>query len=229
MTETLYKATHPHGTDFYTRKVKYAAACGKRTLIHHPTGELVPNEPSTYLSVSVSAADTLIGGSWPCRLFRVEARGQVLSELRDSPNIRAVATLKVVEELPAWQALGPNGEAVVALIERARRLTRAEMDSLGTARYAAWNAARYAALNAARDAARVASWNAARYAARDAALDAARDATRVAAESVAWLASWDAAWGAAVALIVRDLLPREHYDVLVGPWAAVTGKAHPDD
>jgi hypothetical protein len=41
--------------------------------------------------------------------------------------------VKVVRELPAWQAFGPNGEAVAALIERCKTLT---YDA------AAWTAAR---------------------------------------------------------------------------------------
>ena len=62
-----------------------------------------------------------------------------------------------------------------------------------------------------------AAWNAARNAARTAARTAARDAARTAA--------WYAAW----ALVVRDLLPQEHYETLTRPWASVIGKVHPDD
>lgn len=34
---------------------------------------------------------------------------------------------------------------------------------------------------------------------------------------------------AALALVVRDLISKEHYDLLTGPWAQAIGPAHPDD
>jgi hypothetical protein len=39
----------------------------------------------------------------------------------------------------------------------------------------------------------------------------------------AWVAAWDAAGDAAWALVVRDKLPQEHFDVLYGPWEQVIG------
>ena len=50
--------------------------------------------------------------------------------------------LRVIGELPAREVFGPHGAAVVALIERAGRLTAREAKRLD----AAWNAARDAAL-----------------------------------------------------------------------------------
>jgi hypothetical protein len=58
----------------------------------------------------------------------------------------------VVRELPAHLALGPNGETVAALIERARTITPDEAERLNAAWNAARDAARYAAWYAARDA-----------------------------------------------------------------------------
>lgn len=58
--------------------------------------------------------------------------------------------------------------------------------------------------------------------------DAARDAARDAAWAAAWAAARDAAW-AAEALVVRDLISAEHYDVLTSPWRSVMGPIHPDD
>jgi len=78
-----------------------------------------------------------------------------------------------------------------------------------------WVAARVAARDAGRDAARDAGWDAAWDAARDAAWDAARDA--------AWDAARDAGWDAGragEALVVRDLISAEHFDILTAPMRA---------
>ena len=63
---------------------------------------------------------------------------------------------------------------------------------------------------------------------------AARDAARDAARGAAWVAVWHAAaggsaWLAAVALVVRDLISREQYDMLTLPWRTVVGPIHADD
>lgn len=203
-----FKATRPDGRDFRTGTVDYAGALASRDVVHHPASDgMVRNEPATYLSISTEPAETLIGGSWPCRLFRVEPVGGVLSGLSASPHKRAVLSLRVVEELPAWQALGPNGRTVAAIIDRARSLTRGEAKSLNAAWAAAWVAARGAA--------RSAAWAAARSAARTAALNAAGDAAGVAA--------WNAAWNAAWAELVHDLLTDSEYRALAGPWIDVLG------
>ena len=150
-----YKATRQDGRDFYSGTIDYGAALLSGEVIRHPAKK-VRNQPETYLSVSVSPTDCT-GFSWPCRLFRVEPVGPVMTNLDASPNKRALSALRVVEELPAWQALGPQGEAMVAIIERCRTLTADEIKRLAAARAAAraaaWNAARDAAWHAARDAA----------------------------------------------------------------------------
>ena len=198
---TYYKATRPDGTDFYTGSVNYAEALASGEVLRHSETKKRRDDPQTYFSVSVEPADCT-GFSWPCRLFRVEPVGQVMGSRRNplqaSPHKRAVSALRVVEELPAWMALGPNGEAVAALIERAARLTADEAKALT----AAWAAARDTARDTARDAARAAAWAAARDTARDAA--------------------WGAAGDAALALVVRDRISQEHFDALYGPWASVT-------
>lgn len=140
----------------------------------------------------------------------------------DLPNKRAFLSLDVIEELPAHMVFGPQGEHVVALIERAGRLTADEAKQLSfawdAAGGAAWAAAWDAAWGAARGAARAAAWDAAGVAAGDAARDAA----------------WGAAGGAAIALVVRDLIDssgfsQAHYDTLTGPWRTAIGPVHPDD
>ena len=88
---------------------------------------------------------------------------------------------------------GPNTARVEALIETIETITPKQIDKLD----AAWDAARDAALGAA--------WDAAWDAARGAALGAA----------------WGAAWDAACALVVRDLISEEDFDLLYGPWKIV--------
>ncbi len=215
-----YKATRPDGRDFHSGTVDYAAALAFGETIRHPAAARVRNDAGTYLSVSVEPADCT-GFSWPCRLFRVELVGRAI-KADDLPNKRCVSALRVVEELPAWQALGPNGEAVVAFIERCRTLTREQARKLAAARAAARDAARAAARAAAWAAARAAAWAAAWDAARAAALDAALDAARAAAWAAAWDAARDAALDAARdaarAILVRDRIAPEQYAILVRPF-----------
>jgi hypothetical protein len=133
--------------------------------------------------------------------------------------------MRVVEELPAYEALGPNGAEVAAIIDRAGRLTVDEARRLAAARAAAWDAAWSAAWSAARGAARGATWNAAWGAARGAARGAAWDAAWNAAWDAARGAAWDAAWDAASGALLRDVLAPEHYETLMGPWRSVIGEA----
>jgi len=150
---THWKATNPQGRDFKTGTLDYASAVGGGTVTHpYPSVTMVPNGPSTYLSVSTEPAETLIGGTWPCRLFKVEPIGATLADLSASPHKRACKSLRVIEEVPAWQALGPNGEQVAALIERCTRMTFNEAKALTATWDAAWGATR--------DAARAAAWGA---------------------------------------------------------------------
>src|SRR3990167_5976656 len=213
MPDTAYfKATRLDGLSFHAPHIDYGAALLSGEVVRHPVARKERDYPETYLSVSIAPADCT-GMSWPCRLFRVEPVGRVIGAgkvpLQASPNKRAVSALRVVEELPAWQALGPHGQEVAALIERARRLTTGEATRLAAAR------------DAARDAAWGAAWDAARGAALGAAWDAAWDATRGAARGAAWGAAWDAA----TALVARDLVSQELFDALYGPWRAVIGDA----
>jgi hypothetical protein len=189
-----------------------------------------------------------MGGSWPCRLFEVEPRGPVIGP---KDHKYGTTALEVVAEFPAWQALGPNGEEVAALIDRARMLTKEEIKRLYAAEYAAWGAAEYAAWYAAAYAAKYAAWAAAwdavgpaaRYAAENAAENAAWDAVWAAAGAAAGPAAWDAvgpaaryavgpaaryaaenaARSAARALVVKDLISSEQFELLYGSWGKVIG------
>ena len=149
-----WKATRTDGTSFYDQKTAWVVGSD----VTHPAPDLSAGLCSSgVLHASDAPAETLVGGSWPCRLFRVEPIGDVVA----NGHKVGAAAWKVLEEVPAHQALGPNGEAVAALIERARTLAPEEAQRL----YAAWDAARYAAGDAAVDAARYAAGDAARYAA----------------------------------------------------------------
>ena len=201
MRRTHYKATRPDGTDFRTGTIKYEVGA----TVTHPSAKRVKGDPSTYLSVSTVPTDCT-GFSWPCRLFEVEGVGRPLTAT-DLPNKRCFSSVRVIEERPAHEVFGPQGEQVVAVIDRADRLTAGEAKRLGAAWGAAWGAARDAA------------WDAA----RDAALGAA--ARGAAAWGAAWDAARDAAWDATLAYLVRDLITVEQFDQLTGPWLSVTGEA----
>ena len=154
----LYKATRPDGTDFRTGTVNYAEALKTGEVLEHPA-KFKRNEPSTYFSVSISPTDCT-GMRWPCRLFVVEAVGRKYKN--DSlKNKRCCSKLRVVEELPSYEALGPQGEEIAALIERCRTLTHDEARELDVARDVARDAARGAVWDASWDAAWGAAWGAA--------------------------------------------------------------------
>jgi len=152
-----YKALRPDGTDFATGTTKPR----KGRWMPRIAGDLIMCERGYH--VADAPAETLIGGSWPCKLARVEIPDGEWE--RDGRKL-LVPTYRVVGWLPAWWALGPNGEAVAALIERAKRLTPDEIERLAAAwsaagsaaRLAAWSAAGLAAWSAAGSAARFAAW-----------------------------------------------------------------------
>ncbi|MGW6260344.1 hypothetical protein [Streptomyces sp. NPDC055085] len=204
MTKVYYKATREDGTDFRTGTVDYAAALesGKplKRLTSYDGYECCAD---TVYHAADTPSETLIGGSWPCRLFEVTGR-----PVAQEGHKFGFRSLRVAKEIPAWQALGPNGEKVAALIARIKTVTPEEATSLGAAWDAAWHAARGAARGAAWHAARAAAWDAAR--------------------GAAWHAARAAAWDAAYALTVEDLVgtgnfTTEHFDLLYGPWRTVIG------
>ena len=223
--ETYYKAVRPDGTDFYSGRVMWDRV---GEIVRHPN-PWSPDEHDAkgYLSVSVSPTDCT-GMKWPCRLFEVEpVEGvPVWKPTPSLPSKRASHAWRVVRELPAYEALGPNGKKVVAFLDLLPTLTRAQWDA--AARSSARLIARVAALDAARDAAWYAAGAAVGDAILGAILGAARvatsDAVREATRSVTWDAAWDAAWvaarAAALALLVRDLITTEQFDVLTAPMRA---------
>jgi len=242
---SYYKATRPDATSFYDGKTKWRVG----RVVRHSAPDLSLGLCSVgVLHFSDVSGEVLMGGSWPCRLFEVEPRGPVIGP---EDHKYGTTALEVVAEFPAWQALGPNGEEVAALIDRARMLTKEEIKRLYAAEYAAWGAAEYAAWYAAAYAAKYAAWAAAwdavgpaaRYAAENAAENAAWDAVWAAAGAAAGPAAWDAvgpaaryavgpaaryaaenaARSAARALVVKDLISSEQFELLYGSWGKVIG------
>lgn len=194
--ETYYKAVRPDGTDFYSGKVLWDRV---GEIVEHPNpGSPGEGDAEGYLSVSVSPSDCT-GMRWPCRLFVAEPveGAPVWEPTPGLPSKRASHAWRMVRELPAYEALGPNGEEVAAFLELLPTLTSTQWG-------AAWDAAREVARGAARYAAEEAAGDAARYAAWGAAGDAA----------------WDTAWDAACALVVRDLITTEQFDTLTAPMRA---------
>ena len=218
--ETYYKAVRPDGTDFYSGRVLWDRV---GEIVRHPNPGSPGGEVAKgYLSVSVSPTDCT-GMSWPCRLFVVEpVEGvPVWEPSPDLPSKRAAHAWRVVRELPAHEALGPNGVEVAAFLELLPTLTRTQWSAAwGAVRYAAWDATWFAAWDAVRSAARDATWSAALAAVRSAALAAAGDAAWAAARSAALAAAGDAALAAAGAIVVRDLISTEQFDVLTAPIRA---------
>jgi hypothetical protein len=220
----LYKAVNPDLTSRGGLRWEIGS-----TVTHPASTEMVRDDPSTYLSLSAGPAKTLIGRGWPARLLRVEPLSEVITSRRYRHK-RCALSVRVVDEVDSWRVFGPQGEAVVALIDRAGRITADEARQLDAARAAA----RAAAAAAAAAAAWAAAWDAAWVAAWDAARDVAMNAAGDAAWGAAGAAARDAAAALVVrdvlsdghfaaALVVRDVLSDGHFAALTGPWVSVMG------
>lgn len=213
-----YKATRPDGRSF-TGNIDYIPGLNGEK-IRHPRPVRGHEDAAHYLSISVEAGDCT-GFRWPARLFEVKPVGRPWTPHPDSlPNKRAVAALTVVRELPAHMLFGPQGEAVVAIIDRFAKLTARQKDALYAKRAPDWFGA-YRAVAGDGRAAR-------------AGLRAARDALRD--RLGGWSGGGLATYGAALAVLLRhtigqkDGLTQTEYDTLTAPWVAVTKeRAHPED
>ena len=191
---TYWKAVREDGTDFYSGTVRWAPEQGdipaEGIAVAHPTSTAWGEDHSTHLCASTSPTDCT-GFKWPCRLLEMEP----VAEVHEHAGSKVSAlSWRVVRELPAMQALGPQGAAVAALIDGLRRLDAEALARLADARVAAWDAV----------------WDAARDAARDAVWDAVRDA------AVA-LVVWDL-----ITSEHRDTLTAPIRTALPDLWADVT-------
>lgn len=220
MTATFFKAVRPDGTSFHDPTFRWLPEDGVIPeggwLVEHPSpaariGKHSGASASDYLSVATVATDCT-GFRWPCRLLEVEPVGRACLDSFYLSK-RRVRAARVVRELAPHLTLGPQGEHVAALIERAGRLTRDEERRVADALDACWfDAARHAVWYAAWSAAWRAAWTA-----RDAAQDAAQDAARSDVED------------AVLGLLARDLISTTHYDALTLTWRRAVGRIHPDD
>jgi hypothetical protein len=133
--------------------------------------------------------------------------------LRQAP-IRATRAEAEVDE-----ARGVELEAFLRLLPG---LTVEQWQAVESVWYATRGAPQYAMWGPARDAAQSAVRDVTRYAARHAAKDTPRFAAwrSEAGSGSSWDAAWDATWDAARALVVRDLLSWDHFDILIGPMRA---------
>lgn len=217
-----WKATRLNGTDFFTGAIDYAYAQATGQPVVHPRPERGCSARG-YFSVATTATDCT-GMEWPCRLFVVEPIGETwVPDPSDLPHKVACLQLRVVEELPATLALGPQGEQVAALIERRESLTSADAKRLDAAwsnnyrgNYCSWREARGVAYYHGR----AAAWEAA--AIRSPAMKTRGLNCRFANAAVA-------AEAAISALVSRDLISREDYEALTGAWRHAIGPLHPDD
>ena len=146
---TYWKAVREDGTDFYSGTVRWAPEQGdipaEGIAVAHPTSTAWGEDHSTHLCASTSPTDCT-GFKWPCRLLEMEP----VAEVHEHAGSKVSAlSWRVVRELPAMQALGPQGAAVAALIDGLRRLDAEALARLADARDAARDAARAAARDAA--------------------------------------------------------------------------------
>jgi hypothetical protein len=187
VTELWWKAVSPAYTSWTGLRWDIGA-----TVTHPTSTEMVPDKPSTYLSLALHPTQVLSGPNWPCRLLRVEPIGDAI-ESGWYRHKRCVLSARVVDEVEGWWALGPQGQHVAALLNTARWLTIEHVAWLEDA----WDVVRRQAH--AWDAAWIASGVAAWLADRDVAWDAAQRNARRVVGDVAYAAAWAAARAAGLA------------------------------
>lgn len=225
--KTHFKTTRPSGFDTYSGTVRWAPADGAPVphlglLVSHPvTGGLdtVPEDektsPSRFLSASTRPADCA-EMVWPCRLFAVKPVDDAevwAPNPRRSMTWRASTRWRVVEELPSWMALGPNGQRVAELLDMVNSLESHWFDRLaGALSCHMWSGV---------EVARSAAWKKAR--------DLARDHGRAAAWKLVTSAGWNAGRADATAAVhdilaaelMADKLTGDEYRVLAWPWLSI--------
>ena len=167
MNRTYFKTVMTDGTDFHTGEVHWLPADGAPIpeggwVVEHPTSDRVEDDPNIYLSVA-TVATNCTWMRWPCRLLRVVPDGRQvrIPEPEALPHERASIRWRVIDELPAWQALGPQGREIETLLGQIENLTEYQTLQIYAARGAAWGAAWDAAWDSDRDAAWDPAWGAA--------------------------------------------------------------------
>lgn len=135
-----YKATRLDGTDFHTGRVDYAAALATGEPIRHPDPIPGTRYAMHYLSVATEVTECT-GMAWPCRVFVVEPDGETwVPDPDDLPHKVACTSVRVIDEVSATLALGPQADEMTALIERCTQITATDTEKLAATWAAAWNA-----------------------------------------------------------------------------------------
>ena len=128
---------------------------------------------------------------------------------RISETRLAVAQPKTPGKPKNSPSTGPNADAVLAVIEQAKRMPVNACDDGGRGHASTAQTAAYAAMQ-----------RAASHGARDAARTAAGAFAYVTVGRTAPSARW-AAWDAAAACVVRDLIDPDTFAMLIEPWNAL--------
>lgn len=138
MTDTIYyKATKTDGSSFNASPDGTRPIYAPGFTYTIPKNERRPQMCSSgVLHASDVPAETLIGGSWPCRLFEVTGKPVVGPE----GHKFGFYSFDVVREIEAWRALGPNGLEVAAFIAAVRGTNAKQQRGVAAARAAAWDA-----------------------------------------------------------------------------------------
>ena len=216
---TYYKATRMDGTDFYTGKIDYT-----RVPLPQMSGQgEFPGAGWLHLATTPTEC---VGASWPCRLFEIEPDNYA-QVYQDKSHPHKIGTTKafVTREIESWKFFGPQGKEVVALVERAKKLSAEDCKKLDSALDSAWASAW--------DSARTSAWDSARDSAWASAWTSAWDSASASARTSAWDSAWTSALASA-GLVSRDLIGKgkftqEQYDILTIPWRTAIGPIHPDD
>jgi hypothetical protein len=232
---TYYKATRADGKDFHTGTIDYAAALRDGTvLIHtphaHTTARLKyaavkygdnealirKSDAGFYFSIATTPTDCT-GMEYPHRLFEVEPVDEPwVPNPTDLPNKRACRRLRVLREIDASQALGPQHQQIKDFWAQTRALTLRENRALADAYGKVFMNDSY---GGASDRMHRQVRKSGRNAAADLAASEAENHVR---------GSWGLVGHVARALTVRDLLDPEDYRRITQPWREVMGFTLPD-
>lgn len=225
---TYYKATRIDGTSFCDKKTKWkignvtrAKNNTRRTKLHG----------SGILYASDAPGEALEGqkSRWPCCLFEVVPEEPIVTQ--KNHKVGAHAWL-VIKDLPAWQALGPNGQEVASFIERCAVLMPDEIRALVRERtkekYRGYSVIVMWPLIAIRDTAHAHAREGAMNAVIKAAPRAVQNAARGTKLDIDPDATFNIPWGitsdVAAALVVRDLIDEGHFEALCRPWYEAIGE-----
>ncbi len=192
---TYFKFTRMNGRDWWTDTVDYAGRLDTRIWLPGLPGG--PCVTSRVYHVATVPEATMISSQWPGRLFEVQA--EVASEHERVPGVVGVRTMFVLREVEAWQVFGPQGRDVVAVIDRLRGLTDAQLEPLF--RHLPWSAGKFRAFDALSDH-------------RD---GIHRTAGFVAAQGAVHSPMAD---NAILAHMTRDRISDEVFEELLSPWTA---------